>query len=196
MSRGFISGGGDGGKKSGAGAKSKFGKLLGSTRVQTREEMIKGKSSHGTRDYSEMLEDLIDEKMFSGNPNKYKFTLAGTEAQEDREMTKGMKAAMEMAMMQRAKKRNKERGAKIEIIPKSFGMGAEGGRLTKEGKVMNNAGQILLSIDPKTGIITDGFGLKVGKYSPNSAVCDTKIEKLIQKYTRQKSKFNPFAAKE
>jgi len=197
MSRGFMSSSGGGSKRGGGSDKStKFAKMMSAGRNQTRSEMIKDRSSHGTKDYSEMLEDLIDEKIFSSNPNKYKFTLAGTEAQEEREMSKGMKAAMEMAMMQRAKKRNKDRSAKVEIIPKSFGMGADGGRLDKNGKIMNNAGQILLSIDPKTGIITDNMGLKVGKYNPNSSVCDNKIEKLVQKYSAQKSRMNPFAPKQ
>lgn len=197
MSRGFMSGGGSGGKKRGGSDKAKkLASLMRATRNQSRSEMIQGKSSHGMKDYNEMLEDLIDEKMFSGNPNKYKFTLSGTEPQEEREMSKGMKAAMEMAQMQRMKKRNKQRSAKVEIIPKSFGMGADGGRVTKDGKIMNNAGQVLLSIDPKTGIITDNFGLKVGKYNAHSAICDTKIEKLIQKYSATKNKFNPFAGKE
>ncbi len=196
MSRGFMSGGGGGGKKSGGSGKSKLGSMLDGNRNQSREEMIKGKSSHQTKNYSDMLEDLIDEKMFSSNPNKHKFTLSGTQAQEEREMTKGMKAAMEMAKQQRMKKRKKSRGNGIEIIAKSFGMGPDGGRVDKEGRIMNAQGQIMLRIDQQTGIITDNMGMKVGKYNAHSMVNETKIEKLIQKYSAQKAKGNPFAAKE
>ena len=122
--------------------------------------------------------------------------MPGTAAQEEREMTKGMKAAMEMAQQARMKKRNQQRSAKVEIIPKSFGSGPDGGRITKDGKIMNNMGVVVMHINPKTGIITDGLGLKVCKYNPSSSVCENKIEKLVQKYSAQKNKFNPFAPKE
>lgn len=196
MSRGFMSGGGTGGKKNGGSGK-KFGSSLSGNRPQTREDLM-NPNSHApkTKSYGDMLDDLIDEKMFSDNPNKHKFSLSGTQAQEDREMTKGMKAAMEMAKQQRAKKRKKSRGKGVDIIAKSFGMGPDGGRIDKEGRIMNAQGQVMLKVDPNTGIITDNMGMKVGKYNAHSMVNETKIENLIKKYSAQKATTNPFAAKE
>lgn len=196
MSRGFMSGGAAGGKKGGSSGK-KFGSSLSGNRPQTREELMN--PNHGapqTKSYGDMLDDLIDEKMFSGNPNQNKFSLHGTQPLEEREMTKGMKAAMEMAKQQRAKKRGKSRGKGIQIIPKSFGMGPDGGRIDKEGRIMNAQGQVMLKVDPQTGIITDNMGMKVGKYNAHSMVNETKIENLIKKYSAQRAKTNPFAAKE
>lgn len=194
MSRGFLVGGG-GSKKSGGNSGKKNAASLLAARGMSREEMLRGANKVEKKDYQDMLDDLLDEKMMSSNPNKYSFSMHGTPPQEEREMSKGMKVAMELMMQKRLKKRAKIKGQAVEIVPKSYGMGADGGRVDSAGRIMNNAGQILLRIDPKTGIISDNMGMKVGKYNPNSMVSDTKIQNLIKKYTQKTSTFNPFAPK-
>ncbi|PIR31893.1 MAG: hypothetical protein COV36_06330 [Alphaproteobacteria bacterium CG11_big_fil_rev_8_21_14_0_20_44_7] len=193
MSRGFFGGGG---KKGGSRSGKKSGTNVFSRRGATRKEMIQDKSSHSVKDYSEMLEDLLDEKLMSEDPRKYNFHMPGTQAPEKREMTKGQKAAMELIKQKRMKKRTKKREQKVEVIPKAFGDGPTGGRIDKKGNIMDNKGRILFRINLSTGVITNNTGMKVGKYKPNSLVCDTKIQKMIERQSKASDVFNPFAPKE
>lgn len=195
MSRGFFgkSGGGKKTSSSMSRGNSRLTRMLQDGSSLDRDKIVDGIKNVRQKDHRDMLQDLIDEKMFSAAKPRGGSTLSGVKAAEEREMSKGMKQAL-ASMMQKKMKKRKGQG-KVVIKPKSFGMGESGGRITESGTIMNNAGQILMRIDPETGIITDGFGLKVGKYNPNSAVCDTKIEKLIAKYTKAKSTLNPFAPK-
>ena len=194
MSRKFLGGSGKKGNNKKTG-KMDLGKLLRSGGI-SREDMIRDKSSHSIKSHEEMLEDLIDEKML--NPgNKPGFHLPGTKPQEEREMSKGMKAALELAQQQKMKKKKGKFGKKgMQIKPQSFGMGADGGRITAEGVIMSNDGKILFRVDKETGKISDNMGKIVGKYKAGSIVNDTKIENLIKNATKTSGVFNPFAPKE
>lgn len=195
MSRQFLGGGGGKNNNRGKTGKGVIGQMVSGKRRRSQKEMIAEKTAHHVKDYNEMIEDLIDEKMFSTDPRKNSFHLPGTQAPEERKLTKGYLAAMEQAKQKRAKQRMKVRDKKVEITPKTFGDGEHGGRIDKKGRVINNQGKVLFQVDPKTGIITAGLGLKVGKYKAGSLVADHKMEKLIAKHSKGANVFNPFAAK-
>ena len=145
------------------------------------------------KNYKEMIEDLMDEKMF--DPKKMKgFHLPGTIAPEQKEMTKGQKAAMEFMMQKRAKERMRKREQKVDVIPKQYN-GRAGGWIDKKGKIRNKFGVIVMEVNLETGVVTNRMGLKVAKYNPHSATCDFKIQRLIDQYTKDQKTFNPFGMK-
>lgn len=193
MSRKFLS---SGRKKSGkkSGSMGNLGKLLRSGDM-SKTQMINEKNSHSIKSHSEMLEDLLDEKLFNTDPRKNAFHLPGTKKPEERQMTKGMKAAIEAAQMGRLKKRQKANKRKgLEIKAQAIGgFGKEGGRVTADGKIMSNDGKVLFKINTQTGKITDGFGIAVGKYKPGSVTNEVRMERLLQSAMKKQNKFNPFA---
>ena len=198
MSRGFFGGKmGGGGTGSGRGKnefREKFEKMMqqySTKRQSTRGELVRDKSRQ-VKDFKETLEEMMDERMF--NPKKLnQFTLAGTAQAEEKELTKGQKAAMEHAMQKRAKMRMKEREQKVDVIPKSY-TNKYGGWIDKKGKIRNGKGDIVMEVNLKTGVITNKMGLKVGKYNPHSMSNDFKISRLIDKYSSKRTNpFNPFA---
>ena len=199
MSRGFLGGGGKkgGGKKNSRGA-DMIARMqrLSTFASGSKKDIMESKQSHKMKSSSEILDDMLDEKMFNPGHKKGGFHLPGTKPPEEREMTKGQKMAAEMAYAKKMKKRMKLRAAKVEIQPKSFGDGPHGGRIAKDGKIMNNQGRVLFRVDPNTGIISDNFGKRVGKYNPKSLSLDFKIEGLIKRYSQQADVTNPFAPKE
>ena len=114
---------------------------------------------------------------------------------QEKEITKGREQAIEHYKMKRMKARLKVRDQRVEVVPK-FYMGMHGGRVAKDGKIMNAKGQIVMNINLNTGVITNRFGMKVGKYNPHSSTNDFKIQRLIDKYSHHLDNPNPFAAKE
>lgn len=197
MSRRFLGGGGKkkGGSGSGNSTIDKMRKLSAFSSGSTKD-MIADKQGSKMKSHEELFEDMMDEKMFNPGGDKGKFHLPGTKPPEEREMTKGQKMAAEMAYSKKMKKRMKMRAKKIDIAPKSFGDGPDGGRITKDGRVMNNQGRVLFKVDSSTGVMMDNLGRKVGKYNPKSMVNDSRMERLIKKYSQDTSVFNPFAPKE
>ncbi len=197
MSRGFF--GGPSGGGSGFGSKrkknefrEKFDKMIKSHQrnyKSTMDELVREKTRQLT-DYKEMIEDLMDEKMFNGGIGP-SFHLPGTVAPEKKEMTKGQKMAMELAMQKRAKERAKIRDQRVEVVPKQY-TGRAGGWIDKTGKIRNKFGVIVMEVNLDTGAITNRMGMKVGKYNPKSMSCDYKIQRLIDQYTRDAKKMNPF----
>jgi hypothetical protein len=199
MSRGFFGGptgkGGLGSKKGKSEFREKFDKMMrqySQKRRSSVKELVRDKTQQ-VKNYKEMLEDMMDEKMFSPK-NLNTFSLPGTVPSEQKEMTKGQKAAMELAMQKRAKERMKKREMKVDVIPKQY-TGRSGGWIDKKGKIRNKHGMIVMEVDLDTGVITNRMGLKVGKYTPHSATCDFKIQRLIDQYTKAHKNTNPFAMK-
>ena len=199
MSRGFLGGstgnGGLGGKKNKSEFRTKFDKMMrqySNKRKSTVNELVRDKTQQ-VKNYKEMLEDMMDEKMFS--PKKSMgMSLPGTVPTEQKEQTKGQKMAMELAMQKRAKERMKKREMKVDVVPKHY-TGRAGGWIDKKGKIRNKNGLIVMEVNLDTGVITDRMGMKVGKYTANSMNCDFKIQRLIDKYTKAQKNFNPFAMK-
>ena len=88
MSRGFFSGGSKKGKNKPN--KGMMGKIVSKNRDKTLKQKVEEKVTHQVKDYKEMVEDLIDEKMFSTDPRKSHFQMKGTKPPEEREMTKAL----------------------------------------------------------------------------------------------------------
>lgn len=202
MSRGFFGGAGGnngrprpGASKSDPTKKKSFMAVLNYSRKRnkTMNELVKERNTHKLTDYKEMVEDMLDAKMTS-TERKRGFNLPGTAPAEEKVISKGRQAAIDHFKMQRAKQRMKVRDKKVEVIPKNY-MGAHGGWIDKKGKIRNHHGAIVMEVNLNTGVITNKLGLKVGKYNPNSYGNDFKIQRLIDRYTKQGEYQNPFGGK-
>jgi len=200
MSRGFFGGGGSGGNDKRPGAakndltkkKSMMSVLAVSRkRKRTMNELVAERTSSKVKNYKDMVDDLIDDKMSSTGRPQY-FMLPGTQQSEEKEMTKGRKMALEHFKMKRMQQRMKVRDQRVEVTPKHY-MGIHGGWIDKKGKIRNEHGHIVMEVNLNTGVITNRLGLKVGKYNPASQSNDFKIQRLIDKYTKAHSTINPFA---
>ncbi len=200
MSRGFFSGSGGGDSKRPGSAKgdpTKKKSLMTTLnysrkRQKTQNELIRERSSIQLKDYSEMVEDLLDAKM-SSTERPRQFNLPGSAPPEEKKISKGREAAIEHFKMKRMKLRMKVRDQRVEVIPKNY-PGAQGGWIDKNGRIRNRHGQIVMEVNLKNGVITNRLGLKVAKYNPHSMTCDFKIQRLLQRYEQHQHRHdNPFA---
>lgn len=185
MSRGFFGGNGGLGKgKNPFGPKAKDNSMMYSRkRKRSMQELIENKNTHKIKGHKEMLEDLIDERMFSlDKKNTMAPVLPGTEGNEDnRKYSKGYLQALELTKQKRMKQRMRKRDKAVKIQAKAL----TNGRIDGKGNILNNKGQIIAKIDPETGVIKDAMGMKLCKYKPFSHNMDGKIEKIIEKYTNR-----------
>ena len=102
MSRGFFSGSGGGDSKRPGAAKgdpTKKKSLMSTLnysrkRHKTQNELIRERSSVQIKDYSEMVQDLLDAKM-SSTERPRQFSLPGTAEPEAKKVSKGRAAAIE-----------------------------------------------------------------------------------------------------
>jgi len=216
MSRGFYGTGGGGGDSKRPGAaksdptkkKSMMNALNYSrNRQKTQAELVRERSTVKLKEYSEMVEDLLDAKMTSKEKPRG-FNLPGSAPPEEKQITKGRETAIEHFKMKRMKQRMKVRDQRVEVIPKNY-TGPQGGWIDKKGRIRNSHGQIVMEVNTKNGVISNRFGMKVGKYNPHSQTNDFKIQRLIQRYTQHQHRhinpfggadqhdapFNPFGAK-
>ena len=191
MSRGFFGGGGlGGGKNPFAPKKSNSNSMFSRKRKRSMQEMMDEKASHKVKSHKDMVEDLIDERMFSLDKKNMGFALPGTQGNEDnRKFSKGYLQAMEFAKQKRMKQKMKRRDNGVKIQPKAL----SGGRIDSSGRILNDKGQVVMKINPETGVITDSMGMKLGKYKPFAHGMDGKLEKLIEKYTKRTVGINIFS---
>ena len=215
MSRGFFGSSGGGDKKRPGAAKddpTRKKSIMNSLnysrkRQKTQNELIRERTSTRVKDYSEIIEDLLDAKMTSSERPR-QFNIPGSAPAEAKEITKGRQAAIDHFKMKRLKQRMKVRDQRVEVIPKNY-TGHQGGWIDKKGRIRNGHGQIVMEVNMKNGVITNRLGLRVGKYNPHSPSNDFKIQRLIQRYTQHQHKhenpfsghshdgpFNPFAGKD
>jgi len=120
--------------------------------------------------------------MYGVNKKNYGFTLPGTEENETKH-SKGYIDAVELAKGRNLQKKIKQRDNAIKIKARNFS-GEFGGRIDSKGRVMNNKGRIVLTVDPDTGIIKNNMGTNVGRYNPRAHNCEFKMERLIDKYSK------------
>lgn len=204
MSRGFFGNGSGGGDSKRPGAaksdptkkKSMMSSLnFSRKRQKTLNELVRERTTTKVKDYNEMVEDLLDAKMTSTERPR-QFSLPGAAPPEQKEISKGRKAAIEHFKMKRMKQRMKVRDQRVEVIPKLYS-GPQGGWIDKKGRIRNAHGVIVMEVNTKNGVITNRLGLKVGKYNPHSMTCDFKIQRLIQRYdAHHTTHMNLFAGKD
>lgn len=183
MSRGFFGSSGLGGGRNPFGPKKRDTSYLFSRkRKRSMQEMIENKNSHKIKGHKEMLEDLIDDRMFSLDKKSMGFHLPGTQGNEDnKKYSKGYMQALEHAKQKRMKQRVKQRDKAVKVVAKPL----QNGRIDSKGRILNNKGQVVMQINLETGIIKDAMGMKICKYKPFSHNMDGKLERLIDKYTNR-----------
>ena len=183
MSRGFFGGGGTGSGKNPF-AKKPFnsGLFAGRKRRRDLEDLVEERTTHRLKSQKEILAEMLEDKMYSLDKKSYGFVLPGTEESETT-YSKGYIDAVERAKNKNLQKRIKQRDNAVKIKARNFG-GEYGGRIDAKGRVTNNKGRIVLTVDPETGIIKNSMGTNVGKYNPRAHNCEFKMERLIDKYSK------------
>lgn len=183
MSRGFFGGGGIGSSKNPFQKKAyNSGLMAGRKRRRHLQDLVEERITHKVKTQKEILEEMIEDRMYSLDKKSYGFQIPGTE-QEEVKHSKGYIDAVELAKSKNLKKKIKLRDNAVKITPKTFD-GEFGGRIDEKGRVVNKKGRLVLKVDPETGIIRNNMGTKVGKYNPRSFNCQFKMESLIARYSK------------
>jgi hypothetical protein len=120
-------------------------------------------------------------KALSGG-SKYKFQLPGTDAGEEKKISKTMEAFIQRAAIKKAKEEQKklEERAQVKVKAKSY-TGMYGGRIDAKGRIYGPGNKLLGSVNMKTGIVKSKAGTRICKYNPTSPYTDHAIVQFIAK---------------
>jgi hypothetical protein len=112
--------------------------------------------------------DELKKKAMSGG-SKYKFSLPGTNPNEEKKLSKNMEAFIARAAAKQAREEEKKRQqeAQVKISPKGF-TGPYGGRIDAKGKIFGPGNKLLAKVNLKTGIVRSINGTRICKYNPKS----------------------------
>jgi hypothetical protein len=112
--------------------------------------------------------DELKKKALTGG-SKYKFSLPGTSANEEKKLSKNMEAFIARAAAKQAREEEKKRReeAQITIKVKSF-TGPYGGRIDAKGRIFGPGNKLLAKVNLKTGIVRNINGTRICKYKSDS----------------------------
>lgn len=169
-------------KDSPTGAKAQFMKAL-----------KRGSKKAGDQDPQERYNDMYQQKVKEMKAKamkgaKYTFNLPGTDPSQCRQLSKGAQEIIEKIAEKQAKREEKrmKKADKIKISPKHFS-GNQGGRIDGRGQVFDSAGQLIMTVDKKTGKIKHRNGNTVGKYNPGCTYSEHRLCELIASYDTTKN---------
>lgn len=169
-------------KNSSTGAKAQFMKALkrGSKRPGDQDPQERYNEI-----YKEKVKELRDKAMKGA---KYTFQLPGTDASQCQQLSKGAQEIIEKIAEKRAKREEKKmkKADMIKITAKHF-TGVQGGRIDARGQVFDSAGQVVMTVDKKTGKIKHRNGNTVGKYNPGCTYSEHRLAELVAHYDTTKN---------
>ncbi len=123
----------------------------------------------------------LKQKALAGG-SKYKFSLPGTNQEEEKKLSKTMEAFIMRAAMKKAKEEEKKQreSAQVKVKAKGF-TGMYGGRIDAKGNIYGPGNKLLAKVDLKTGLVKSKSGTRICKYNPDSPYTDHAIVSFITK---------------
>lgn len=132
--------------------------------------------------YQDILKQKMDEVRSAAMKGaKYTFQLPGTDATEARQLSKGAQEIIEKIAEKNAKRAEKrmKKADVVKVQAKSFS-GHQGGRIDGRGHIYDSAGQWVMTVDKKTGVIKNRItGAKLGKYNASCGYSEHRMCELI-----------------
>jgi len=166
---------------------------MGTTRFfnGTRDSGKRGMSREDIKFYLESRNKLtatqrwkrIRDKKFAENKKNAlgsikTFSIPGTLSQAYK-ISKNAENALKQMAQKKAAKEAKALRQMVVVQQRTF----PNGRIVKDGKIFDIAGNIVAKVDTKTGKMTTGMGWSLGKYKPKSFSTNTLIQQTIDKYS-------------